>query len=147
MIRKAVMNDQNACYLLAQEVYGQFMLEHGIQMIEADLRKTVEFFIKNEQVLVVEHDGIVCGMAAWMVSPHPANLSCKIWQEVLWCLKSKYKTDALLLIRAMEAMANSVGANVMVLANLSLENEPILRRIYGKRGFNFMESHYSRRRL
>jgi len=145
MIRHATMNDVDACFNMAVEVYGDFMKGHGIPMIEKDLRKTVESFINSNQVLVVEHDNKVCGMAAWIVSGHPANQECKIWQEVLWCLKSKYKTDALLLIRAMENKALSVGANVMVLANLSEMNEPTLRRIYGKRGFSYMETHYSRR--
>lgn len=147
MIRYAEPKDRDVCVLMAKEVYGPFMKDYGIDLVEEDLYKTTDYFIGMKQALVVEHDGEVCGMAAWVVTPHPANSKVKIWQEVLWCLKSKFKTDALLLIRAMESQASSVGANVMVLANLSIENEPALRRIYGKRGYNFMESHYSRRRL
>ena len=147
MIRPAVIDDRDSVHWLCKEVYGDFMTANGITMVDSDLYKTVDLFITLQQALVVEHDGIICGMCAWLVSPHPANANCRIWQEVLWCLKSIHKTDALALIRAMEDKAKEANADVMILANLSLENEPKLRRIYGKRGFNYLETHYSRRRF
>lgn len=147
MIRPATPSDRFICVSMAKEVYGPFMAEYGISFVEEDLLRTADLLIGLNQVLVVEHNDLVCGMAAWVVSPHPANSKIKVWQEILWCLKSKFNTDALLLIRAMEDKAQSVGANIIVLANLSLENEPTLRRIYGKRGYNYLETHYSRRGL
>lgn len=144
MIRNTNINDIGVCFDLAQEIYGPFMKDNGIEMVEDDLKETVKYFILSGQSVVVEHNGKVCGMAAWIVTAHPANSKAKIWQEVLWCLKTVYKTDALALIRAMEDKAKE--ADVMVVANLSFDNEAALRRIYSKRGFNFLESHFSRRR-
>ena len=123
------------------------MLSHGIEMIDEDLRKTVEYFITSGQNIVVEHDGLIVGMVAWAVTPHPANFKCKILQEVLWCCNSKILIDALLLLRGFERKAIEANADVVMLANLSLENEPTLRRIYGKMGYSYTESHYSKRRI
>ena len=144
MIRLAVKADAQACTDMAKNVYGDFMLLHGIEMVDEDLRKTVESFIKLKQVLVVERDGEVFGMTAWILVPHPANSKCKIFQEILWCCDSPNKMDALLLLRAIEAKSKELGANITVLANLSLENEPRLRRIYNKRGYQYMESNYAK---
>lgn len=144
MIRQATPKDREDCFNLAKKLYGKFMFEHGVALMEEDLFKTVDLFIENGQNLVVEQDGKVCGMCAWLVTGHPANFKCKIFQEVLWCMESKYKTDALLLLRALERKANESGAEVVVLANLALDNEKALGRIYGKLGYEFMESHYSR---
>ena len=139
MIRLATMNDAQACQDMAKTVYGDFMMLHGIEMIDEDLRKTVDTFIKLNHVLVIERDGVVVGMTAWVLFPHPANSSCKVWQEVLWAVDSPNKTDALKLLRAIETKANEVKADVIILANLSLDNEPQLRRIYNKLGYVFMQ--------
>ena len=144
MIRLATIKDKDACFNMAKSIYGDFMLTHGIEMIDEDLLNTVKFFIDSNQVLVVERDNQVVGMTAWLLVPHPANMNCIIWQEILWAVDSPNKADALLLLRAIEVKANELGANVIVLANLSLDNEPKLRRIYGKMGFQYMESHYAR---
>ena len=144
MIRLATLDDKQACFDLAKLIYGDFMLVHGIEMVDEDLRKTVEFFIKSNQALVIERDDKVVGMTAWLLVPHPANMKCKIFQEILWGVNSPNKTDALLLLRAIEAKAKEVEANVVILANLSLENESQIRRIYNKKGYAFMESHYSK---
>lgn len=144
MIRKATLNDRDNCYDLAKEVYGEFMARHGIEINEIDLYKTVDFFITNGQNLVIEQDGKVCAMTAWLITGHPANSQLKIFSEVLWCCKSKYKTDALILLRGLEAQAKLSGASIIILANLSLENEPRLRKIYGRMGYVYMESHYQR---
>ena len=96
------------------------------------------------QVMVVERDKKVVGMTAWSLFPHPANTSCIIFQEILWGVNSPNKTDALCLLRAIEAKALELKANVVVLANLSLTNEPQMKRIYNKRGYRYLESHYAR---
>jgi len=147
VIRIATLNDTERCLVLAKEFYGDFMLSHGIEMVDEDLRKTVEYFISTGQNLIVEHEGIVVGMVAWMITPHPANFKCKILQEVLWCCNSKILIDALLLLRGFERKAVEANADVIMLANLSLQNEPTLRRIYGKMGYQYTESHYSKRRI
>lgn len=144
MIRQATPKDHDDCFNLAKSLYGKFMFDHGMPIVEADLSKTVYFFITSGQNLVVEQEGKVVGMCAWMVTGHPANQNCKVFQEVLWCIQSKFKTDALLLLRALERKANESGAQVIVLANLALDNENALRRIYGKLGYEFMETHFSR---
>ena len=142
MIRLALESDTQAVLDLAKKVYSDFMLLHGVEMIDKDLRKTVTSFINLKQVLVVERDSKVVGMTAWVLVPHPANASCKIFQEILYCSVSDHKIDALALLRAIETKSKEVGATVTVLANLSLENEPQLRRIYEKRGYQYMESNY-----
>lgn len=144
MIRNATIEDTNDCLKLAKEFYGDFMKKNGIDMIDADLLKTVEYFIATKQNLLSVQDGKVCGMIAWMITPHPANFGVKILQEVLWCCKSSHKTDALALLRGIEKEASKVKADVVMLANLSLDNEPAIRRIYNKMGYSYTESHYSK---
>jgi hypothetical protein len=147
MIRPATSSDTERCLILAKQFYGDFLFENGIEMVDDDLRRTVEYFIASGQNLVVEHDGLISGMVAWIISPHPANAQCKILQEVLWCCNSKILIDALLLLRGFERKAAESNADVVMLANLSLNNEPTLRRIYGRMGYVYTESHYSKRRI
>ena len=147
MIRKATAQDTERCLGLAKRFYGGFLSGIGIEIIDDDLRKTVEYFIATKQNLIVDYEGLVVGMAAWIITPHPANSKCKIFQEVLWCCNSPIKTDALLLLRGLEREAAESGSDLIMLANLSLENEPAIRRIYGKRGYIYAESHYAKRRF
>ena len=143
MIRQAEEKDINRCFDLAKEMYSYFLQTHGIEIIDTDLMQTVKYFINSKQVLVIERDGVV-GMCAWIIVSHPANSKIKIFQEVLWTVNSKCGTDALAILRAMEKKADELGADIVVLANLSLDNEQQLKRISGRRGYAFMESHYVR---
>lgn len=147
MIRPAVLSDSDRCVELATKFYGNFMLAHGIEMRDEDLKKTVDYFISSGQNVVLERDGAIVGMAAWAITPHPANFRCKIFQEILWCCESSNLTDALKLLRALENRAIESEADIFMLANLSLDTEPALRRIYDKMGYQYAESHYSKRRF
>jgi hypothetical protein len=143
MIRPATEQDIDACFDLARQMYGEFLTLHGIEIIDTDLMQTVKYFINSKQVLVIDRDG-VCGMCAWILTTHPANSQCKIFQEVLWTCNSKCGSDALAILRAMDKKSKVLGANITVFANLSLPNEEKLKRIYGRLGFVFMESHFAR---
>jgi len=143
LIRLAISEDAISCFNLAKEMYSEFLNRHGIEVNDDDLMQTVENFIVQDQVLVIDRDGVV-GMCAWIVTGHPANQSMRIFQEVLWCSNSEHKTDAFALLRVMQDKAREVKADIVVLANLSLENEPKLRRIYGRMGFQYLETHYAR---
>lgn len=144
MIRPAVMQDAQACFELAKDIYGAFLESHGIPVVDEDLRKTVDYFLQAGQVLVIERDAEVVGMYAYILVGHPANQSCKILQEVLWCSRSSYPTDALAMLRAIEQKARDTGANIVVLANLDMANEQKLKRIYGRMGYTYLETHYAR---
>lgn len=147
MIRHAITQDIDICVKLAKEFYGEFMIKHGIEMVDQDLYNTIRYFINTGQNLIVERDDGVVGMVAWTVTPHPANVKCRIFQEVLWCCKSPVLSDALLLLREFNREADKIGADVVMLANLSLENESVIRRIYEKMGYGYTESHYAKRRI
>ena len=144
VVRLATLEDIEQCVELAKKVYEPFLIAHGVPVVKEDLRYTARFLIGLNQVLVVEHEKI-CGMAAWVIVEHPANRKCKMFQEILWCIESDYVTDALLLMRAIEKKAVELKVDVCILGNLSLQNEPRLRKIYGKRGYEYLETHYSRR--
>lgn len=145
MIRPATLNDAKQCYDLAYEMYAEFMLKYGIEVIREDLQKTVELFITSGQNLVIERDNGVVGMTAWILTSHPANSRLQVFQEVLWCVNSPFKTDALILLRAIEKKAKELKADIVCLANLSEMNEGRLRDLYGRMGYDFMESHYVRK--
>jgi len=59
-------------------------------------------------------------------------------------VRSKFKTDTLLLLRALQREAKAQKADLLLMANLSDEHEAQIKRILLKRGFNFLESHYSK---
>lgn len=153
MIRLGDAGDIEKIIELVRSVYEPFLEKYGIPMNEENLRHTTAMLVKLKQTLVVEHDReedetrfnkTVVGVAAWGIVPHPANNSCKIFQEILWCIKGGQPMDALALLRAIEDKARELKADIIVLANLSLENESKLRKIYNRRGYEYMETHYSK---
>ena len=142
LIREPKETDISRLTELTEEVYGDFMKLHNIPMNHENLKATVTAFVKTKQCMVVERGNKIVGLMGWTLSPHPANFSCKIFQEVLWCLKSPNPMDASILLKAIEKKAMELKADIMILANLSIENEMQLRRIYDKMGFKYLESHY-----
>ena len=144
MIRKATMDDINDCVALMQEYFTQFLELHGVPVVYNDVWTTAKDTINARQLLVVDHDGKVKGIAGWAMVAHPANSQVKIFYETIWCVKSEFKMDALLLLRALEREAEKVKADLIVMANLSTKSELRLNRIFKKRGFNFIETHYGK---
>jgi len=144
MIRRARLTDIDICTDLAVEFFDPFLRKHGMPTVRADVRKVAVQTITKKNMLIVERDGQVKGMAGWEVLAHPANSQIKIFYETVWCVKSKVKTDVLLLLRSLERIAREVGADLLLLANLSEEHEAQLKRIFIKQGFTFLESHYSK---
>lgn len=144
MIRHATMKDLDACVRLAIEYFEPFLFKHGVPVVVGDVRNVAIQAINSNQILVVEHDGEVQGLTAWAIIPHPANTGLRIFYETIWCVKSKFKTDTLLLMRSLEREANIANADLILMANLSNETEERLRRIYIKRGFDFLETHYGK---
>jgi len=145
MIRQAELKDLDVCIDLAIEFFKPFLDKHHIPLNKEDLRKTAEQSIIAQKALVIEHNKEVQGVASWFVTNHPANFGIKIFYETIWCIKSNFKTDVLLLLRALEAKAKEVNADLILIANLSNERENQLRRIFCKRGFSFLETHYSKK--
>ena len=135
MIRDPEVKDIRRIAELTREVYGEFMTKHGMELNESNLLTTAEAFVKTKSCIVCEREGKVVGIAAWCLSPHPGNYSLKIFQEVLWAVKSKIHTDSLSLLRAMHTKAVELKADVVVFVNLSIENEPKVRSVYKRMGF------------
>lgn len=144
MIRYATIDDLESCVELAIEFFEPFLKEHGVPVIEQDVRNVALNTITANQMLVVEHDKEIQGITAWACVPHPANSKLKIFYETIWCVKSKFKTDTLLLLRALEREALIANADLILMANLASDNEEQLKRIFVKKGFKFMETHYLR---
>ena len=144
MIRRATHNELDVCVELAIEFFKPFLFNHGVPVIVQDVKNIAEMSILAGQVLVVEHDKKVQGLTAWAVVPHPANHNIKIFYETIWCVKSRFKTDTLLLLRELEREAVIANADLILMANLSTDHEAQLKRIYLKRGFQFLETHYSK---
>jgi hypothetical protein len=144
LIRSPEIEDVDRLSELTFEVYGDFLKKHGVSVNSDNLRTTTEAFIRTKQCIVVERGGKIVGVAGWQMSPHPVNYSCKIFQEVLWCLKSDNVMDASMLLKAIERKAVELKADIVILANLHIEHELQLRKIYMKLGYSFLESHYAK---
>ena len=144
MIRLGKIKDLEDIVALTAEFFSPFLRNHGVEVIDDDVRNVALQAIVNNRILVVERDDKVVGIASWMVIPHPANSKMKIFYETIWCVKSNHKTDALSLLRTLEGEAELVGADLMLMANLAEENEAQLKRIFIKRGFSFLETHYGK---
>lgn len=144
MIRRATIDDIDDCVDLTIEFFGSFLSKHGIPILESDVRDVAKTYILNDQMLVIERDGLVLGITAWAIVPHPANRYAKIFYEMIWCVKSECKTDVLALLRAIEKEANKSDVDMIVMANLATESESQLKRIFEKRGYEFLETHYNK---
>lgn len=144
MIRHAKLTDLEACTDLTCEFFSSFLTTRGVPVIRDDVKRIAQFYIQKGQCVVVEHDKQVCGVAAWLIENHPANQGIKIFYEACWCVKSKFKTDTLLLLRTMEREAKASGAVFMVMANLANEKENQIRNILTKKNYTFLETHYGK---
>jgi len=144
MIRLATINDLEPIVKLVKLFFEPFLASHGMPVNDNDVRNVSLRAISGNQVLVIVHDNQVQGVAAWECVCHPANHSLKLFYETIWCVRSKFKTDTLLLLRALQREAKAQKADLLLMANLSDEHEAQIKRILLKRGFNFLESHYSK---
>jgi hypothetical protein len=147
LIRAVEDKDIGVCFDMTKQMYGDFMAKHGLAMNDKDLMNVVNMFVTKKQVLVLERAGKVVAMTAWTLSPHMANAKIIVYQEVLWCCNSPVKTDAFVMLRAIEKKAAELCADIVVLSNLSEMNEERLRRIYKLKGFEYLETHYAKRRI
>jgi hypothetical protein len=143
MIRPATIHDIDACVKLCIEFFADMLNGGGINVIEEDVKAVALKAVIESKMMVVDHDGVQ-GLVAWEIVPHPANHSVKIFYETIWCVKSKHKTDTLLLLRTLEREAEKTGAEIVVVANLYNENEAQMDRILNKLGYEYMEAHYSK---
>ncbi len=144
MIRDPKLIDISRIAELTKEVYGEFMTKHGMELNDANLLTTAEAFVKTKSCILCERGGKIVGIAAWHLSPHPGNYSLKIFQEVMWVMKSPEIMDASILLKALDRKAIELKADVVVMVNLSADNELRLRRIYEKLGYEYLESHYAK---
>jgi hypothetical protein len=145
LIRPALAKDIDACVDLCIEFFEDMLNGGGINVIREDVKAVAVKSVIEQKMMVIEHNGDVQGLVAWEVVPHPANHSVKIFYETIWCVKSKQKTDTLLLLRTLEREADKAGAEIVVMANLFNKHESQMRRILLKRGYNYMESHFSKK--
>ena len=144
MIRRATLADLKSCVALACEFFSPFLTSHGVPVRPDDVERIAIMSITKGQMLVIDHDGEICGVTAWIVDGHPANSKIKIFYEIIWCVKSKFKTDTLLMLRTMEREAKTSGAAFMVMANMATEIEEQMRRILTKSKYTFLETHYQK---
>lgn len=142
MIRDPQIKDIPQMTALTKEIYGEFMTKHGMELNSANLKTTVEAFVKTKSCIVCEREGKIVGIAAWFLSPHPGNFSVKVFQEILWCVNSPNLMDASRLFKALENKAHELGANVIIMINLSSDNQKQLNTIYTKLGYDYLESYH-----
>lgn len=144
MIRDARPDDLESLMTLTEKVYGTFLVRNGFLINQDSLRTTVKQYIEKKLCIVVERDDKIVGIAAWQLFPHLANYECIIFQETLWCLDSPNVMDASILLKAIERKAIELKANIIILGNLAIENEPQLRRIYSNLGYEYLETQYAK---
>jgi hypothetical protein len=144
MIRQALAKDIEPCVDLCIDFFKDMLNGGGIHVVREDVKAVAVKAVVEQKMMVIEHNGEVQGFVSWEVVPHPANHSVKIFYETIWCVKSKQKTDTLLLLRTLEREAEKAGAEIVVMANLFNKHESQMRRILLKRGYQYMESHFSK---
>jgi hypothetical protein len=144
MIRQALAKDIEPCVDLCIDFFKDMLNGGGIHVVREDVKAVAVKAVVEQKMMVIEHNGEVQGLVSWEVVPHPANHSVKIFYETIWCVKSKQKTDTLLLLRTLEREAEKSGAEIVVMANLFNKYESQMRRILLKRGYQYMESHFSK---
>jgi predicted N-acetyltransferase YhbS len=119
-------------------VFGEF-LTFNAERVEA----LVERLIASPQaeVLVADADGVLVGMVAAHLFPHPMA-STPVAQEVVWWVAPEQRgTTGLKLLTALSAWAKAQGAEVLMMVSPS----PTIDTLYDKLGFSRGETSYMRR--
>lgn len=141
IIRPATAADLPACLVMgrqffARTAYAQFGLN------DDDMREIGQLMIEDDggALLVAEDGGQLVGMVGMVLAPLYMNRAVKMAQEMFWWSEAPGAGSALL--KAAEAWAESVGAQMMLMISLDSVDGERVSKMYTRRGYEGGERYH-----
>ena len=144
IIRQAIIEDSNAIKDLIKEFYDESLCEYGFSLDEDTINETIQNFVNNHIVLLVEKDNKIIGIIAGIVAVSIFDKKQRLAQEAIWYItKDERKGNiAIKLIEEFEKESKKRGANFILMGSMGNLNADILNRLYEIKKYKLMERHY-----
>lgn len=108
-----------------------YVPETDEELNEALLRM---FSLPGIKILLAELDGNLVGSVGFIFGPHPWNTKLMVADELfLWCSPDAPKTTVLRLLRASEALATEMSADIIQFSKLGSSPDSI-EKVYSRMG-------------
>lgn len=111
---------------------------------EPHLRQVIAEFVTKHVVVLVEKDGVRCGIAAALLQPHVFNPNVRTLTEVMWWVVPEYRNTraGLLLLDTLDDIGNKTADLVVmsVEAHSSVNERTLVKRGYKKQELAFVKA-------
>ena len=98
----------------------------------------------GDAMFLLIDDGNIVGMISGVVLPNRMS-GGKMFQEFMWFVKPRYRTQGIRLLKTLEAWCRSNGVNTIMMAVMHDKMNDKLDHMYKKMGYKPIETHYMRR--
>lgn len=137
-IRKAELKDLEAVRELAKQMYDDSLNEFGINYNDTMFESIVPALINTTFVMELD-DKLVGVLAGHIVNGLATNELT--FQESFWYVEAKHRGHGLKLLTFVENYCRVSNIKFFIIAHMG-NRETRLERIYKRKGFNLLESHY-----
>lgn len=137
-IRNATFNDVEAVRELTKQMYNDSLNEYGIGYDDDVFNRVVPALINT--TFVMEMDGVVVGVMAGSIVNGLASNDLT-YQESFWYVEKAHRGFGIKLLTFAENYCRTNNVKFFIIAHMG-NRETRLERIYKRRGFNILETHY-----
>lgn len=118
------------------------LVERKVPIDYDTLFDALKFIINNGIFLVAENKDNIIGVVGGILSPQVFNRNHIVSTEVFWWVKEEFRGKVgLRLLGEFEKKSKINGATHILFSTIGL-NEKAMNRLYTKRGYGLLETHY-----
>ena len=144
IIRKAEVFDLPGVHEMMESFQDEGLNEYTLGHNRESAGVAAELFIREHLGVVAVQDDIVIGCLGGCVTPFMMNSGSIVFQEILWYVTKEKRSTGVgikMLFKVMK-LAKEQGATHMVLAHTGKVLPEKLSKLYGKLGFEVLETQY-----
>lgn len=146
IIRRAVVSDLPGVHEMMESFQAEGLEEYTLGHNRESAGAAAELFIRQHIGVVAIQDDKVIGCLGGCVTEFMLNSDSIVFQEILWYVAPEKRSTGVgikMLYKTME-LAKEVGATHMILAHTGKVLPEMLSKLYGKLGFEVLETQYIR---
>lgn len=131
------------CLELVTEFYEEYLSQFGSELNQKSIENTIRGFEgeNNENSFLLIIDERCVGVIAGISLNDPLNEK-KIFQEILWYVRSPYGKYGFWFISQVENRLKDRGFGSIVMAVLTSPKEERIKTVYQTMGYKKLETHY-----
>ena len=141
-IRKAIFSDKQdlirLCYKLAEESIDIY----GIAPDFGTVEETVDHYIHNDTVFVIEDKNEIVGFLAGVIIPYVFNHHFQMFVETGWYVRRGYRGKSVKLLETTEEYCKNNGIAKIIAGNTGQGDCQKFKNMYTRRGYKLFEQHF-----